>query len=90
MELNIERKKQIAIKLAAKRNNALVYDLEIFKDKLKNIEKWCQNNYRTHYDDDNDLRFRNVQIYCIYNNRDKLQEGLLAKVMRVEKQQILL
>ncbi|OAL10546.1 hypothetical protein A6V39_00580 [Candidatus Mycoplasma haematobovis] len=72
-------KKQQAIKKASAAPNALVDDLAKIKEDIEKIKQWCQNNYRAYYDGEKDTRFKNVQTYCIYNNKDKLPEGVIEE-----------
>lgn len=68
-----------------KKINAVKTKLEALVDDLaklttaKELEEWCKYNYNAHLKDENDLRFNNVQSYCIYNNKDKLTKPIGEK-----------
>ncbi|OAL09944.1 hypothetical protein A6V39_03465 [Candidatus Mycoplasma haematobovis] len=67
-------KKIIAIKAKTKE---LVADLARLTE-AKELENWCNTNYNAKFKEYEDLRFKNVQTYCIYNNKDKLNKPIEA------------
>ncbi|OAL09931.1 hypothetical protein A6V39_03400 [Candidatus Mycoplasma haematobovis] len=70
-------KKAEALKLAT--STELVDDLSKLSKVAKEIEKWCKTSYDAKFKDKDDLRFKNVQAYCIYNNKDKLPDGTISE-----------